>query len=49
MDGAGGHDRRVVGGVWSCFDSRTCDFVIRHNGRDIFGGLPDGQVGTPDD
>ena len=35
---------RVTGGVWSCFDARTCDFVIRHNGRDIFGGLPDGQL-----
>ena len=36
---------RVVGGVWSCFDARTCDFAIRHNGRDIFGGLPDGKLG----
>ena len=36
---------RVVGGVWSCFDARTCDFAIRHNGRDVFGGLPDGKLG----
>ena len=36
---------RVVGGVWSCFELRTCDFAIRHNGRDIFGGLPDGKLG----
>jgi hypothetical protein len=34
----------IVGGVWSNFDFRTCDFVIRHNGRDIYGGLPDGKL-----
>ncbi len=36
---------RLRGGAWSNFDGRTCDFALRHNGRDLFGGFADGVLG----